>query len=158
MKTRIIIETECEDIIEMINIQVKCGRAKIIIEDGNNDIPLRGDEEICHAIQKVIPYFAVNAQWVAIYRILVDFYGFPKAYDAFCKKMKKLMSNNMFEYTCVYQAIQKGMLSKKILSEHYSKWLEYKPLKSDVVFPRQKKIADMLLSILRDTKFTLNHI
>jgi hypothetical protein len=30
MKKRYIIETECEDIIEMINVQVKCGRAKLI--------------------------------------------------------------------------------------------------------------------------------
>ena len=30
MKKRYIIETECKDIIEMINVQVKCGRAKLI--------------------------------------------------------------------------------------------------------------------------------
>lgn len=150
MIKRILFETECEDIIEMINVQVKYGRAKIIVVDGSDDIPYRRHEEISDAILKVMPYFKVNSQWVAIYRVLVDFYGFPKAYDAFCKQMKKMMPKNLFDYSCVYQAIQKGILSKKILREHYYQWQTYQPAKGDVVFPRQKMIADKLLEILRE--------
>ena len=51
----------------------------VIIEDETQQEHwLLSDEEIKEAILSVMPFFSARSQWVAIYRILVDYYGFPE--------------------------------------------------------------------------------
>lgn len=59
---------------------LKCGLDFIIVEEETKLVHrLLSDEELRAAICKVLPNFTVGTQWVAVYRILVDFYGFPEA-------------------------------------------------------------------------------
>ena len=51
----------------------------VIIEDKTQqEHRLLSDDEIREAILSVMPFFSVRSQWVAVYRILVDYYGFPE--------------------------------------------------------------------------------
>ena len=149
MKIRYIIETECEDIIEMINVQVKCGRAKLIPVDGYGGVPVRSEEEIRDAILKVLAYFAVKSQWVAVYRILVDYCGFPSEVKSFCQRIKLLMRGYDCKFTCNYQSVQKSLASKRILQKPYSDWEGYVVKDGERFFARQKMIADKLFELLR---------
>ena len=112
---------------------------------------MKSDEEIAQAIKSVMAYFSVKAQWVAIYRVLVDYYGFPKELTSFCQRIKLIMKGVSCEYSCDYQSIQKPLASCGILQKHYSKWQEFIAKKGDRVFPRQKKIADKLLELLEQS-------
>ena len=120
----------------------------IIAAEGELGHAMKSDEEIARAIKSVMVYFSVKAQWVAIYRVLVDYYGFPAELTSFCKRIKLIMKGDSCKYPCDYQSIQKPLASCAILQKHYSKWQEYKIKKGDRVFPRQKKIADKLLELL----------
>ena len=47
----------------------------VIIEDETQqEHRLLSDDEIREAILSVMPFFSVRSQWVAVYRILVDYY------------------------------------------------------------------------------------
>ena len=64
----------------------------VIIEDKTQqEHRLLSDDEIREAILSVMPFFSVRSQWVAVYRILVDYYGFPEEVTAFCNRISKLM-------------------------------------------------------------------
>ena len=128
-----------------------------VAEDGLGHI-MKSDAEIAQAIKLVMMHFSVGAQWVAIYRVLVDIYGFPDEYAAFCQRIKDVMRGVECEYSCDYQSIQKGIGTRGILSKSYSEWSTYKPKKGDIVFPRQKMIADKLLEQLEKPKFTMDSL
>ena len=129
----------------------KCGLDFVIVEEETKQVfRILSDDEIRAAICKVVLSFTVGTQWVAVYRILVDFYGFPKAYDLFCAKIEKIMKGVNLTVPCDYQAIQKPMASHAFLRKHYNQWKEYVINKNDRVFPRQKKIADMLFETLQE--------
>lgn len=149
MKTRFIIETECEDIIEMINVQVRCGRAKLIPVDGNDGVPVKSEKEIRDAILRVLVYFAVKSQWVAVYRILVDYCGFPSEVKSFCQRIKLLMKDSDCKFACNYQSVQKALAAKRVLQKPYSDWEGYVVKDGERFFTRQKKIADKLFEVLR---------
>ena len=128
---------------------LKCGLDFVIVEEESKQVHrLLSDDEYRIAICKVLSSFTVGTQWVAVYRILVDFYGFPEAYDAFCDKIEKLMKGVNLTFPCDYQAIQKPLASCAILQKHYDQWKVYVVKKGDRFFPSQKKIADMLLEAL----------
>ena len=132
------------------NLQ-KCGLDFVIVEEETKQVHrLLSDNEFRTAISKVSTSFTVGTQWVAVYRILVDFYDFPEAYDAFCTKIERLMKGINLTYSCDYQTIQKPLSSHAILQKHYNQWKEYKAKKEDRFFPRQKKIADMLFELLQE--------
>ena len=132
------------------NLQ-KCGLDFVIVEEDTKQVHrLVSDNELRTAISKVLTSFTVGTQWVAVYRILVDFYGFPEAYDAFCTKIKNLMKGINLTYPCDYQTIQKPLSSHAILQKHYNQWKEYNAKKEDRFFPRQKKITDMLIKLLQE--------
>ena len=117
---------------------------------------MKNDAEIAQAIKLVMVHFSVGAQWVAIYRVLVDIYGFPDAYVAFCQRMKEVMNGVECKYPCTYQSLQKGIGARRILSKPYNEWCTYKPRKGDRVFPRQKMIAEKLLEAFEESKFTMD--
>ena len=117
---------------------------------------MKNDAEIAQAIKLVMAHFSVGAQWVAIYRVLVDIYGFPDAYVAFCQRMKEVMKGVECKFPCTYQSLQKGIGTRGILSKPYNEWCTYKPKKGDRVFPRQKMIAERFLEALKESKFTMD--
>lgn len=132
------------------NLQ-KCGLDFVIVEEETKQTHrLLSEDEFRTAICKVLTGFTVGTQWGAVYRILVDFYAFPEAYDAFCNKIKKLMKGINLTFPCDYQTIQKPLSSHAILQKHYNQWKEYNAKKEDRFFPRQKKIADMLFELLQE--------
>ena len=129
----------------------KCGLDFVIVEEDTKHVHrLLSDNELRIAICRVLAGFTVGTQWVAVYRILVDFYNFPEAYDAFCTKIEKLMKGVNPTFPCDYQTIQKPLSSHAILQKHYNQWKEYNAKKEDRFFPRQKKIADMLFELLQE--------
>lgn len=119
--------------------------------EGELGYAMKSNEEIAQAIKSVMAYFSVKAQWVAIYRVLVDYYGFPKELTSFCQRIKLIMKGVSCKYPCDYQAIQKPLASSGILRKHYCKWQEYTAEKGDIIFPRQKMIADKLLGLLEQS-------
>jgi hypothetical protein len=76
----------------------------VIIEDETlQEHWLLSDDEIKEAILSVMPFFSVRSQWVAVYRILVDYYGFPEEVAAFCSRISKLMRGAEIYFTIDYQ-------------------------------------------------------
>ena len=137
---------------------LKCGLKFVIVEDEAKQVHrLLSDDEYITAIRKVLSSFTVGTQWVAVYRILVDFYGFPVAYDAFCAKIGKRMNVVNLTFPCDYQAIQKPLASYAILQKHYDQWKVFVAKKNDRFFPRQKRIADMLFELLQEAKYTMEY-
>jgi len=113
---------------------------------GNGKI---NDADIAQAIKSVMVYFSVGSQWVGIYRILVDEYGYPAEFAAFCKRIKVIMKGTACQYPCDYQFIQKGIGSRSILAKSYNEWCTCDIGENDMVFKRQKMIADKLIEMLR---------
>ena len=143
---------------ELVRQLQKLVPGMVIIEDeSQQEHWLLSDDEIRTAIRKVLSSFTVGTQWVAVYRILVDFYGFPVAYDVFCAKIEKLMKGVNLTFPCDYQAIQKPLASYAILQKHYDQWKVFVAKKDNRIFPRQKKIADMLFELLQEAKYTMEY-
>ena len=91
---------------------------------------------------------SVKSQWVAIYRVLVDFYGWPGELTAFCQRVEQLPFSHALDYPCDYQAVQKA--KNGILAKHYKHWESFSLTdKVNTCFSRQKLIADRLLTFLR---------
>lgn len=129
---------------------LKCGLNFTIVEDETQLVHrLPSDDEFRSAIRQMLPSFTVGTQWVAVYRILVDCYGFPKAYDAFCDKIGKLMKDVKLPFPCNYQCIQKPLAQYAILQKPYSDWEVYAVKNGERFFARQKMIADKLFEVLR---------
>lgn len=142
---RIIIETECEDVVAQIEVWAKYGRARVEIDSSPHRVV--GDAEIADAIKTLLHEFTTITQWVAIYRILVDYHGFPQPFSYFCKRINRLMPNFKSRFACDYQAIQKG-IGNGILKKPYAEWKVYQPKKNDKVFPRQKRTAERFMQLL----------
>ena len=138
---RIIIETDDPVVIECAESFKRHGRAKVTFD---SDIPRTlTNAEITEAIKKLTTTFATNTQWVAIYRILVDYYDYPAQYSEFCKEI--LAKHNI---ECDYQAIQKG-IGYGILTKKHKEWLKYKPKPKEIAFPRQLRTANLFLELLK---------
>lgn len=129
----------------------KCGLEFIIVEDhSNQENWLLSDDEIKGAILDVMPFFSVKSQWVAVYRILVDYCGFPNEIAAFCKRISKLMRGTKLCFPIDYQSIQKPLAAKSILQKPYRHWKMYCIKKGDRFFARQMMTAERLLKALRN--------
>ena len=156
---RVIIESgDKPEARELIYALQKFGVQFVIVEEETKQVHrLLSNDEFRTAIRKVLSSFTVGTQWVAVYRILVDFYGFPVAYDVFCAKIEKLMKGVNLTFPCDYQAIQKPLASYAILQKHYDQWKVFVAKKDNRIFPRQKKIADMLFELLQGAKYTMEY-
>ena len=107
----------------------------VIIEDKTQqEHRLLSDDEIREAILSVMPFFSVRSQWVAVYRILVDYYGFPEEVTAFCNRISKLMRGTEVSFTIDYQSVQKPLAANGILQKPYSQWQVFCAKKGDRVF------------------------
>ena len=81
--------------------------------------------------QSVMPFFSVRSQWVAVYRILVDYYGFPEEVAAFCNRISKLIRGTEVYFTIDYQSVQKPLAANGILQKPYSQWQVFCAKKGD---------------------------
>lgn len=142
---RIIIETEYEDVMAQTEVWAKYGRARVEFDSSPHRVV--SDAEIASAIKALLHEFTTITQWVAIYRILVDYHGFPQPFSLFCRRIYTMMPGFKSRFACDYQAIQKG-IGNGILKKPYDEWLTYQPKKNDKVFPRQKRTAERFLQLL----------
>ena len=73
---RVILEKgDKPEVKELVRQLQKLVPSIVIIEDETQQEHwLLSDDEIREAILSVMPFFSVRSQWVAIYRILVDYY------------------------------------------------------------------------------------
>lgn len=143
MEDYIFFKTKDPEAIELITVLVKQGRVVQVLNGGEN----MSDAEIAEAIKHTLVQFSVKTQWVAVYRILVDYYGFPKGYKAFCKRVENMMSDYKGAFACDYQAVQKG-IGNGILAKPYEEWKAYKRKDTDTAFQRQLLIAEAFLRSL----------
>ena len=149
-KMRVIIEKgDKPELRELVYNLRRCG-LKIDVRNAEQDkvrVSLSNDD-IRTAIVNVTASFTVSTQWAAIYRVLVDFCGYPEEITSFCREIEKLMKGVDLSYPCNYQSIQKTLSSRAIFQKNYSQWKEQSPLKRDKTFQRQMKVADSLLRCL----------
>ena len=135
----------------------KCGIDFIVVENDAQQAHRRlCDEALRAAIRRVARRFTVGRQWAAVYRVLVDFHGFPANISEFTARMQRLMKGAMLTYPCDYQSVQKPLAEHRILRKHYSEWEKYQPVKRDCIFSRQKMTADALLREIAKAKPTIN--
>ncbi|MBQ8988288.1 MAG: hypothetical protein IJ067_01180 [Prevotella sp.] len=104
------------------------------------------DEQAVTALMEVMPLISFDNQWVAIYRILVDYCKFPSEIQAFCHHIDNCLAGRRLSRPCRYQNIQKYLTG--ILAKPYKQWLAYEG-HQDTGFNRQKRVADKFLAIVR---------
>lgn len=104
------------------------------------------DEQVVAALMEVIPLTCFDNQWVALYRILVDFCKFPSEIQAFCDRIDVCLAGRKLSRPCRYQNIQKYLTG--ILAKPYKQWLTYEG-HQDTGFKRQKRVAEKFLAIIR---------
>lgn len=148
---KIIIETQEKELVEYVRLWEKYHhQAHIVFDEGEGQTCHRSDEEIAEAVERMLREFAVKAQWVAIYRVLVDFYGFPSGYRDFSKRIGRMMPRYGGRLACDEQTIQKGIMAHPVLTKHYEKWLAYEPKDGERSVARQKHTAMRFLRLLDD--------
>ena len=150
MEDYVFFKTKDPETIELIKVLVRQGRASMVDEKVGKQVCRKSDDEIAQAIEQLLKEFAVKAQWVAVYRVLVDYHGFPSGYKDFQRRIEKIMPLYKGSYPCDEQAIQKGMMSSGILAKPYEKWKDYQPKKHERAFIQQKHTAEHFLKLLND--------
>ena len=136
---KVLVEIIKPEAMEWLELMGRQGLVRLL--DDRSGKP-KSDDEIAQAIMRVRPMFSVNTQWVAVYRVLVDYYGFPRAYTAFCKRIRRMMPQS----SCNYQTIQKGIIGDVgILAKHYKEWERRSEEYTAVSFQRQLNVARAFL-------------
>lgn len=103
-------------------------------------------EQAVAALMEVMPLISFDNQWVALYRILVDYCNFPSEIQAFCDHVDDCLAGRKLSRPCRYQNIQKYLTG--ILAKPYKQWLTYEG-PQDTGFKRQKRVAEKFLAIVR---------
>ena len=104
------------------------------------------DEQVIAALMEIMSLITFDNQWVALYRILVDFCDFPSEIQSFCDRINDCLAGRKLSHPCRYQNIQKNLIG--ILAKPYKQWITYEG-KKDIGFKRQKRVADQFLVIIR---------
>lgn len=104
------------------------------------------DEQAVAALMEIMPFISFDNQWVALYRILVDFCSFPSEIQAFCSHIERCVAGRRLARPCRYQNIQKYLTG--ILARPYKQWLTYEG-HLDTGFRRQKRVAEKFLAVVR---------
>lgn len=91
-----------------------------------------------------------NNQWIAIHRVLSDFYGFSEKYVEFVKQMEDLNLNDI-RIPCTLDGIKKG---SGIFLKNFDEWKKHaaKANPKNAAFLRQYHVAVRLLEILEANK------
>ena len=90
-------------------------------------------------------------QWIAVHRVLSNYYGFSDSYQEFCKQMEDLHLGDI-SYPCTLDGLKKAALP--ILYKPFDKWEEYQANENPKTpaFVRQYQVAVRLLEILEENK------
>ena len=104
------------------------------------------NEQVVAALLESMSLISFDNQWVALYRILVDFCDFPSEIQSFCDHINDCLAGRKLSHPCRYQNIQKNLTG--ILAKPYKQWITYEGDK-DIGFKRQKRVADQFLVIIR---------
>ena len=147
MNNKVLVEIIKPEAMEWLELMGKQGLVRLL--DDKSSEP-KSDDEIAEAVEQMLGEFAVKAQWVAIYRVLVDFYGFPSGYRDFSKRIGRMMPRYGGRLACDEQTIQKGIMAHPVLTKHYEKWLAYEPKDGERSVARQKHTAMRFLRLLDD--------
>ena len=81
------------------------------------------NEDVVTALMEVMPLMSFDNQWVALYRILVDYCDYPSEIQAFCDQTDSCLAGRKLSHPCRYQNIQKYLTG--ILAKPYKQWLSY---------------------------------
>lgn len=104
------------------------------------------NEQVVAALLEMMSLISFDNQWVALYRILVDYCDFPSEIQSFCDHINDCLAGRKLSHPCKYQNIQKYLTG--ILVKPYKQWITYEGNK-DIGFKRQKRVADQFLNIIR---------
>jgi len=104
------------------------------------------DEQITEAIIHIEPIMDSHRDWGAIYRILVDYCGWPSKYKDFEKRINLLHLNMNENVSFTYQGLQTGLLSE--WPKTFKEWL-IRSNDDDTVFVHRKKIATVFHNYLK---------
>lgn len=121
--------------------------------------PLTNNELIARSIRQLMEekeknnkgmLIKYNNQWIAIHRVLMDFYGFSDKYVEFMKQMEELKLSDV-RIPCTLDAIKKV---DGILSKDFNEWASHKTKTNSqkIAFRRQYNVAVRLLEILEANK------
>lgn len=93
--------------------------------------------------------FRQKNQWIAVHRVLSNFYGFATGYSEFAEQVKELGLEDV-KKTCTTDGIMKIPLG--ILAKDFKDWEEYKEKKNpkNKPFLRQYHVAVRLMEILEE--------
>ena len=149
MEEYVFFKTKDPTAIRLMMSMVEQGRASVVRNEAGKQACRMSDDEIVKGIKMALEKFSVKTQWVAVYRILVDYYGFPSGYLDFYERIQKMMPDCRSKYACTYQAIQKGMLSSGVLMKPYTEWKAYIPKNDGKAFLRQLRMAECFLELLK---------
>lgn len=104
------------------------------------------NEQVVAALMEIMPLISFDNQWVALYRILVDYCDYPSEIQSFCDQIEDSLAGRKLSRPCKYQNIQKFLTG--ILAKPYKQWLSYEG-NQDIGFKRQKRVADQFQVIIR---------
>lgn len=121
--------------------------------------PLTNNELIARSIRQLMEekeknnkgmLIKYNNQWIAIHRVLMDFYGFSDKYVEFMKQMEELKLSDV-RIPCTLDGIKKV---DGILSKDFNEWASHKTKTNSqkIAFRRQYNVAVRLLEILEANK------
>lgn len=120
------------------------------------------DEQIKEILQSMLDdgTIVMGVQFVAVYRILVDFCHFPVEKKSFCRRIEKMelvLDKKVLGRDSLYQSVQKGFKTISVFVNHFKKWETYTPQQNERIsaFSRQKLVADRLLACLKERNLIL---
>lgn len=140
--TRYFQEQSEQAVAERIRRQLEIRFQKLL---GLPEINLSNEQAVA-ALMEVMSLLTFDNQWVALYRILVDFCQFPSEIQAFCDRIDDCLAGRKLLRPCKYQNIQKYLTG--ILAKPYKQWLTYNG-HQDTGFMRQRRVAEKFLAIVR---------
>jgi len=104
------------------------------------------DEQITKAINHIESIMDSHRDWGAIYRILVDYCGWPSKYKDFEKRINLLHLNLNDNVSFTYQGLQMGISPN--WPKTFKEWLIIRN-DDDTVFEHRKKIATAFQNYLK---------
>lgn len=114
--------------------------------------PYPPDEVAARVIGQLTKLFAVQTQWAAIYRVMVDCYGKSKKINDFVSWVNSLNMPESKVWKCNYQTIQKA-LTNNMIGKSFNEWKTFSPPHDDRNFRRNMTIASQLVKMLTKEGF-----
>lgn len=113
------------------------------------------DERLKNALETLMqekdengkPLFCTQAQWYAVYRILVDDYGWKdNALKEFCRRINQL--GVKFEFPCKNEGIKKVNQT----APFYKAFSEWKPMGNEITYNRQESVARRFKQLMKESE------